>query len=76
MVSNQANNIHVVSHRMPHLTFGERELATYYATLAAVQGHTGIANFIRWVRRKLAEFIDRAIPGHIRDKHRAQKRRR
>jgi len=62
-VGNLASNIHVVSHHMLHLTFSERELATYYATVAAVQGHTGIANFIRWERRKPVEFIDRAKSG-------------
>ena len=45
---------------MPHRTFSESELTNDYQTPESLQKHPEIENFIRWVRRKPPEFIDRA----------------
>jgi hypothetical protein len=51
--------IHVVCHRKLHSVFTPKELASDYDTPEAVRAHTEIAKFIRWVRRKPPEYIDR-----------------
>lgn len=72
----QASDIHVVCHRMLHRTFSENELATEYATPKILRDHPAIETFIRWVRRKPPQFIDRAKPARGRDKRRPHRRRR
>ena len=72
----RASNIHVVCHRMLHKTFSESDLANDYLTPEALREHPEIENFIRWVRRKPPEFIDRARAPRGRDKRRPHRRRR
>ncbi|WP_227010341.1 HNH endonuclease [Pelagibius marinus] len=52
------DDIHVVCHRMIHRVFDERELATGYADPEAVRAHPEIEAFVKWVRRKPADYID------------------
>lgn len=49
---------HVVCHRMIHRVFDERELATTYADPEAVRAHPEIERFVKWVRRKPADYVD------------------
>ena len=61
---------------MLHRTFSESNLANDYLTPEALREHPKIENFIRWVRRKPPEFIDRARAPRGRDKRRPHRRRR
>ncbi|MEL0110796.1 MAG: hypothetical protein VW835_03600 [Rickettsiales bacterium] len=71
-----ASDIHVVCHRMLHRTFSEGELARDYPSPEALRAHPEIENFIRWVRRKPVEFVDRAKAPRGRDKRRPHRRSR
>lgn len=71
-----ASHIHVICHRMLHRTFSENELATDYTDPVIIRDHPTIDGFVRWVRRKPAEFIDRAKAPRGRDKRRSHRRRR
>ena len=51
--------IHVVCHLKLHSVFTTKELASDYGAPEAVRAHPEIAKFIRWVRRKPPEYIDR-----------------
>ena len=50
--------LHVVCHRMIHRVFDERELAADYADPEAVRAHPEIERFVKWVRRKPADYVD------------------
>jgi hypothetical protein len=54
-----AQTIHLICHRKLHTLFTEKELATTYATPEEVRQHPQMQIFIRWVRRRPPEFIDR-----------------
>ena len=71
-----AADIHVVCHRMLHRTFSEAELAMHFSTPEACRAHPDIARFVRWVRRKPADFVDRARVPRGRDKRRPHRKRR
>ncbi|MFP4271348.1 MAG: HNH endonuclease [Alphaproteobacteria bacterium] len=58
--------MHRICHRKIHSVLSERELATGYADLAALKAHPEIARFVRWVRRKPAEFHKRTEPARRR----------
>jgi hypothetical protein len=55
----EAHSLHLICHRKLHSLFTEKELATTYATPEAVLEHPQMQTFIRWVRRRPPEFIDR-----------------
>jgi hypothetical protein len=48
----EAQPLHLICHRKLHSLFSEKELATTYATPAAVRQHPQMQAFIRWVRRQ------------------------
>ena len=50
--------IHVICHRMIHRLFTERDLATAYATAAALRAHPEMRRFIDWVRGQPATYVD------------------
>lgn len=50
--------LHRVCHRMLHRLFTERELATLYDTPERLRDHPDVAKFIKWVRKKPADFVD------------------
>ena len=72
----QASDIHVVCHRMLHRVFSESELAGEFSDPETLREHPAIQDFVRWVRRKPAEFVDRAKAPRGRDKRRPHRRRR
>jgi hypothetical protein len=54
-----AEPLHLICHRKLHSLFTDKELATTYATPEALQQRPQMQTFIRWVRRRPPEFIDR-----------------
>jgi hypothetical protein len=50
--------LHRVCHRALHAHFTERELAQDYCTPETVRAHPDMAKFIRWVRKRPAEYMD------------------
>jgi hypothetical protein len=50
--------LHVICHRMIHRVFSEKELEREFSDPATVQAHPAIADFVRWVRRKPADYVD------------------
>ena len=51
--------IHKVCHSKIHHTFSETELLTYYHTPERIREHPEIQKFIKWVRKKDPEFMDK-----------------
>lgn len=51
--------MHRICHRKIHSVLSERELAAAYDSPEALRGHPEIARFLKWVRRKPPEFMDR-----------------
>lgn len=51
--------IHTVCHRMIHRLFSERELANAYSTVEAIRAHPAMQRFVRWIRKKPADYLDR-----------------
>lgn len=51
-------HLHRVCHRALHARFTERELATERATPEAALADPAIVRFVRWVRRRPAEYMD------------------
>ena len=51
--------LHRICHRQIHALLTETELARDYATVDALKAHPGLAAFVRWVRTKPPEFIER-----------------
>jgi len=54
----QTGYLHRVCHRALHARFTERELAQSYSTPETVRAHPDMAKFIRWVRKRPAEYMD------------------
>jgi hypothetical protein len=54
-----AEPLHLICHRKLHSLFTDKELATTYTNPEVVQQHPQMRTFIRWVRRRPPEFIDR-----------------
>ncbi len=52
--------VHRVCHRKLHSLFTDRELAEHYASPQAIHAHPDMAAFIRWIRRKPAEYYTRS----------------
>ncbi len=50
--------LHKVCHRMIHRRFSEAELAAGHDSAAALAADPDIARFVRWVRRKPADYVD------------------
>lgn len=48
--------LHPICHRKVHDVLSERELAQDYGTTEALRGHPEIAPFLRWLRKKPADF--------------------
>lgn len=55
----EAQYLHLICHRKLHSLFTEKELVQKYATPEAVRQHPQMQDFIRWVRRRPPQFIDR-----------------
>jgi hypothetical protein len=51
--------LHRICHRQIHALLTETELARGYCTVEALRAHPGLAAFVRWVRNKPPEFIER-----------------
>jgi hypothetical protein len=58
--------MHRICHRKIHSVLDERALASAYAEPEALKAHPEIAAFVRWVRRKPAEFYKRTEPARRR----------
>jgi 5-methylcytosine-specific restriction endonuclease McrA len=54
----EAVAMHTVCHDKIHAVLGERELARDYDTVEKLLEHPDIAEFIKWVARKPADFVD------------------
>ncbi len=54
----EADPLHVICHRMIHRVFSEAELAAGFVTPEAIREHPEMERFIRWVRRKPADYVD------------------
>ena len=50
--------LHRICHRALHARFSERELARDYFTPERVRADPYMAKFIRWVRKRPAEYMD------------------
>lgn len=55
----EAQPLHLICHRKLHSLFSDKELAQSYCTPEAVRQHPHMQAFIRWVRRRPPEFVDR-----------------
>ncbi len=51
--------LHVICHKKIHSVLTDRELAAAYATPEALRTHPEIAEYIRWVRRRPAQYMNR-----------------
>lgn len=51
--------MHRICHRKIHSVLSERDLAACYDTPEALRAHPDIAAFLRWVRKKPPEYMDR-----------------
>ena len=51
--------LHRICHRKIHSLFTERELAQHYRTPEALLAHPDIETFVRWVRKRPPEYLDR-----------------
>jgi hypothetical protein len=58
--------MHRICHRKIHSVLDERALASAYAEPEALKAHPEIAAFVRWVRKKPAEFYKRTEPARRR----------
>lgn len=54
----EAATLHLICHRMIHRVFSEAELARTHGDAESIRGHPEMAKFIRWVRRKPADYVD------------------
>lgn len=50
--------MHTVCHDKIHAVLSEREIARDYDSIEKLQAHPQIAEFIKWVAKKPAEFVD------------------
>ncbi len=55
----QAEPLHLICHRKIHSLFSEPELAATYHDPAVLRQHPQMQKFIRWVRRRPPDFVDR-----------------
>jgi hypothetical protein len=53
--------MHKICHNKIHAVLTEKELRDYYHTIERLQGHEEIAKFIKWVKKKPAEFYDGSV---------------
>lgn len=53
--------LHKVCHQKIHSVFTERELLKTYNTIPMILSHAAIQNFIKWVKKKPATFIDISV---------------
>jgi len=51
--------LHPICHKKIHSLFTESELAARFNTIEALTGHPDVAAFIRWVRKRPADFHKR-----------------
>lgn len=63
-------DVHKMCHQKIHATFSERELQHYYHTVERLVEHEEIGKFIKWIRKKPADYYDKN------DDTKARKRRR
>lgn len=54
----QTEFLHRICHRQIHALLTETELAKQYNTVTALLDHPEISSFVRWVRRKPADFSE------------------
>ena len=54
----QTEFVHRICHRKLHSLFTEKQLASEFSTPEAIHADPDMAAFIRWVRRKPAEYYD------------------
>lgn len=54
----QTDWMHRICHRTLHARFTERELATSFATAESIRSDPDMDRFIRWVRKRPAEYMD------------------
>lgn len=54
--------LHRICHRKIHSVFSEKELGEFYNTPEALITHPQIESFVRWVRKKHPEYLDRNDP--------------
>jgi len=64
--------IHIVCHRKIHSVFTEKELNDHYHTWERILENEDIQNFVKWVSKKLPEYVDTSKE----TKGRKKKRRR
>ena len=55
----QTQYLHRICHRQIHALFSEAELAKQYNTVEALLEHEEIRKFVKWVRTKPNDFIER-----------------
>ena len=53
--------MHKICHNKIHAVLTEKELRDYYHTIERLQGQEEIAKFIKWVKKKPAEFYDGSV---------------
>lgn len=58
--------MHRICHHTVHTRFSERELARNYSTPEAIRCDPAMAKFIRWVRKRPAEYLDWPSTGRTR----------
>ena len=51
--------IHVICHTKIHSLFTEKELEQQYFTVDRLLAHEEVQKFVKWVRKKDPEFVDR-----------------
>lgn len=52
-------SIHKMCHQKIHATFSERELLQYYHTPERIKEHSEMEKFIKWIRKKPADYYDK-----------------
>lgn len=52
-------SIHKICHSKIHSVFTEKELFSHYHTIERLREHPEIEKFVKWVRKKDPEFMDR-----------------
>ncbi|MDH4396039.1 MAG: HNH endonuclease signature motif containing protein [Limnobacter sp.] len=52
-------SLHRICHRQIHALFTESELAQYYSTIEALLTYPDMQTFVKWVKSKPNDFMDR-----------------
>lgn len=52
-------SLHRICHRQIHALFTESELAQHYSTIEALLAHPDMQTFVKWVKTKPNDFMDR-----------------